>query len=106
MYRPKFEGKSVLFASHGSGALVVRTGLCYPRFAPRLFAAIGAKEATGFWLTELLLLACIAGAAGDSWIQEANYYLPGTVIPLSGRRSLRRYHTVVVDSDNYVGRLT
>ena len=107
MYRPKFEGKSVLFASHGSGALVVRTGLCYPRATTTLCRHRRSKGANsaGFWLTELLLLACIAGGAGDHWTQEVNYYLPENVTPLVGKRSLRRYRTVVVDSDNYVGRL-
>ena len=52
-----------------------------------------------------MLLACIAGGAGDHWVQEVNYYLPENVVPLVEKRSLRRYHTVVVDSDNYVGRL-
>ena len=66
--------------------------------SPRPSRSQGANS-TGFWLTELL-----SGAAGDSWTQEANYFLPETVVPLGGKRSLRRYHMVVVDSDEYVGR--
>ena len=46
----------------------------------------------------------VKGQAGDSWTQEANYFLPETVVPWGGKRSLRRYHMVVVDSDEYVGR--
>ena len=104
-YRPECE--KGFPASHGSGALVVSASLRCPRVTTTLRRNSRAQGAnsTGFWLTELLLLACIAGAAGDSWVQEANYFLPDTVVPLSGKRSLRRYHTVVVESEEHVGRL-
>ena len=56
-------------------------------------------------LVELLLLACIASGAGDRLCQEVQFYRPWSVTSQGTKAKLRKIHTVIIDSEDYVGRL-
>ena len=62
------------------------------------------KEAS-FWILELLLLACLAGGAGDNFTQEVRYYQGGSLVARGDKWKIRYIHTVLVEAEEYVGRL-
>ena len=57
-----------------------------------------------FWLIELLLLAGIAGGAGDPAIQEIHYQSP-SVAHTNSRWKVRYLHTILVGTQERVGKL-
>ena len=63
------------------------------------------SRAIGAGLVELLLLACIASGAGDRLCQEVAFYRPWAVTAQQTKLKVRKIHTVIVEGDNYVGRL-
>ena len=57
------------------------------------------------WLIELLLLAGVAGGAGDPAIQEICHYQGPSVVHSSSRWRIRYLHTILVDTEERVGKL-
>ena len=56
-------------------------------------------------MVELLLLAGIAGGAGDASIQEVCFYQSPNVVHETGKWKLRYIHTILVDTSERVGKL-
>ena len=58
-----------------------------------------------FWLIELLLLAGIAGGAGDPAIQEICQQQSPSVVHSNSRWRVRYLHTILVETEERVGKL-
>ena len=61
------------------------------------------STSVGFWLVELLLLAGIAGGAGDASI--VCFYQSPNVVHETGKWKLRYIHAILVDTSERVGKL-
>ena len=89
------------------GSLPHATCTTSPGQRPRSRSRLPAAKTTSvaFWLIELLLLAGIAGGAGDPAIQEICHYQSPSVVHTSGRWKVRYLHTILVETEERVGKL-
>ena len=50
-------------------------------------------------------MACLAGGTGDTYTKEICYYQSNSVVAQDTKWKVRYIHTVLVEADEYVGRL-